>query len=123
MEKLSGFIESLQSQGIVCEILINLDRIWCKQRRLLGSLRGFFILPERSEYNTQIAVRSVIPRVALNHLLICLGGFIQFSSYVLVVVGGDRQPFALAGVFSQFKSFGEILARPPNLTEAEVVVA
>src|SRR5271170_2939560 len=106
MEKLSGFVESLQSQGIVCEILINLDGVWCKQSRLLCSLRSFFILPERSEDNTQIAVRPVIPRVALNHLLICLGGFIQFSGDVLVVVGADGQPFALARVFPQFKSFG-----------------
>ena len=52
-------------------------------------------------------------RVALNLLLIRLCRFIQFSGYILIVVGGDRQLFPLAGMFPQLKCLGVVLAGPP----------
>ena len=56
---------------------------------------------------------AVFPRVALNLLLIRLGRFIQFSGYIPIVVGGDRQLFPLAGMFPQLECLGEVLAGPP----------
>ena len=54
-----------------------------------------------------------VSRVALNLLLIRLGRFIQFSGYILIVGGGDRQLFPLAGMFPQLKCLGEVLAGSP----------
>ena len=76
-------------------------------------LRGFLVLPLFGVHDAQIAVRSGIPRVALNRFLIRLGRFIQFPGYIRVVVGGDRQLFPLAGMFPQLECLGEVLAGPP----------
>ena len=54
-----------------------------------------------------------VSRVALNLLLIRLGRFIQFSGYIRIVVGGDRQLFPFAGMFPQLECFGVVLAGPP----------
>ena len=40
-----------------------------------------------------------------------------------IVVGGDHQPFPLAGMFPQLECLGEVLAGPPQLAETVVVVA
>jgi hypothetical protein len=52
-------------------------------------LRGFLILPLFGVHVGQTAVGWVFARVALNLLLIGLGCFFQFPSYIRIVVGCD----------------------------------
>jgi hypothetical protein len=58
-------------------------------------------------------MRSRVSWVALNLLLIRLGRFIQFPSYIRIVVGGDRQLFPFAGMFPQLECLGVVVAGPP----------
>src|SRR5271156_1154478 len=97
--------------------------IRCKAQALPCELSGFPILPQIAECVVQIAIRSVSPRVALNLLLKGLGRFIQFSSYIRIVVGCDLQLFPLAGMLPQLECFGVVLAGPLRLAENEVVIA
>jgi hypothetical protein len=52
-----------------------------------------------------------------------LGRFIQFSSYIHIVGGGDMQLFPFAGMFAQLECLREVIAGPPYLAESRVVAA
>jgi hypothetical protein len=123
VDDLPRFVKALRGKSQVREIYVNGCHIRCKAQTLLQGLRGFLILPLRGVHVAQIAIRSVFPRVTLNHLLIRLRGFIQFSGYIQVVVGGDLQLFSLAGMFPQLECLGVVLAGPPYLAESLVVAA
>src|SRR5208282_5602854 len=107
---LPRFLEALQGKVVVGEIAVPIDTIRRKAQTLLRDLRGFFILPRFGIHEAQIDVRWHLSWVALNLLLISLGRFLQLASYKLVVGGGDRQLFPLAGMFSQLKCLRVILA-------------
>src|SRR5271166_2818745 len=53
------------------------------------------------------------PRVALNFLLIYLGGFVNLSGYAPIIVGDDLQFFPFAGMLPQLECSGKVLAAPP----------
>src|ERR1700683_1516876 len=91
----------LQANGVIDETLVGTHSIRCKAQGLFHDLSGFLIATLFGEHHAQTNVRSKFPWVALNLLLKRLGRFIQFSGYILIVVGGDRQLFPLAGMFPQ----------------------
>ncbi len=101
VDALPRFVEPLQGKGVIGESLVGIYVVRCKAHGLRRDLRSFFILPLCAVYDAQIDISWDIPRVALNRLLIRRCCFIQFSGYILVVVGGDSQLFPFAGMFPQ----------------------
>ena len=120
VDGLPRFIEMLQGKGVVGEIGVLSHPIRRKALALPRDFHSFFILPLRAIDNAQIAIGYVISRVVLNHLLICLGGLVQFAGYILVVDGGDAQLFPFAGMLPQLECLGEVLAGSPCLAETAV---
>ncbi len=115
VDDLPRFVKMLQGKSEVGEIDVRSCSLRRKAHGLPRDLHSFLILTLLSAENAQTVVRTGIPRVALNHLFICLGRLIQFSGYILEVVGSDAQLFPLAGVFPQLKCFGVVLAVSPRL--------
>jgi hypothetical protein len=109
---LPRFVKTLQGKSVGGEIAVQCP-IRCKAHSLPRDLRGFFILTLFAVHAAQIVIRSVCPWVALDLLLKGLRRFIQFPGYSLVVVGGDRQPFLLAGMLPQLECLGEVLTGAP----------
>ena len=70
---LSRFIETLQSEAVVCKIHVPIGSIRCKMQFLPSDLSCFFIPPLRREQGAQVAISSGFARVALNQLLAGLG--------------------------------------------------
>ena len=52
------------------------------------------------EHIGQLIVWPAVPRVAFDEFLICLGRFVQFSSYTRVVICRDCEFFSFAGVIA-----------------------
>src|SRR6202035_3730145 len=88
---LPRFVETLQGKCEVSEIGVRSYTIRRKAKSLPCNFRGFFILPLFAAHQAPIAVGPEVPRVALNHFLICRDRFIQFAGYLPVVLGGDIQ--------------------------------
>jgi hypothetical protein len=70
------------------------------------------MLPLCTVHDAQIDAGCDVPWVALNLLLMRLGRFTQFASYILVVVGRDLPLFPFADMFPQLECLGEVLAGP-----------
>ena len=93
------FVEALQGKGEVGEMPVPSYVIRCKALALPSDLRSLLVQPLFVVHYAQIVVCFNFPWVALNLLLIGLGRFIQFPSYIQIVVGCDLQLFPLAGMF------------------------
>ncbi len=112
-DDLPRFVEALQGEQAVGKVGVGGDIIWGEAEALAIGLRSPLKLCPPNVHVAQIEMCSGVSRVVLYLLLIRLGRFIQFSSYILIVASGDLQLFPLAGVFPQLECLGEVLAGPP----------
>src|ERR1700741_1867304 len=115
VDDLSRSIELLQRKSVVGQIRVPTYGVRCKGHGLPSDLRGFLIFSLTGIHYAQTSVHSGLPRVARNLLLKRLGGLVQFSGYLRVVVGGEVQLFHLAGMLPQLECFGQVLAGPRHL--------
>src|SRR5215469_6907504 len=122
MDDLTRSIETLQGKRVNGEISVGTERR-CKTQGAVGDLTRLFVLPLQGIDNTQSRIRSVIPGVAVDPLLIGLGCFLQLSGHIQIVVGGDRQLFPLADLISQLKGLAEVRPGSVYLAETGVVQA
>src|SRR5260370_30906441 len=80
-------------------------------------------LPQRQVLPNQPTISIGTLRITVDDLLVGLRRLVQFPCDTRVVLRHDRQPLALAGALPELERLGKILARPPDLPHAFVLVA
>src|SRR5208337_3256943 len=89
----------------------------------LAPFLGAFLVLSFFKVNVAQSRLSFASRIACTQFLTRLRRFVQFPGNVNVILSGNQQPFARAGVLSQLECLGDIFATAPRLAEASIIPA
>ena len=122
VDDLLGLVEALQGDEVIRQVYVRSDRARRGAVRRAFTFRRVFVLSQGGVDQTHIDVCVAVGEI-LNFLVEHLERFIELAGDAAIVIRGDVELFAFAGVFSQFVCFGEVFTGAHAFAHIDVIAA